>query len=286
MPKPNENLNNQLREELDDLIGNFEPGKSPDDDREENVEEEILADEVGEEEGTSGDEDLTGDENFEEEEVEAGETEEVTSEPDETPDISQELITLKEQNDRLLEQLNKMSSEREVIPTKADTPEPEPKEAEAPDFVGELDLDTLAMDKNVLNTVLNGVVQTAVTRAVEKMLVNVPQVVQTQVKYYKVLTDAVDDFYKQNEDLVPARQVVRMVTNEVVAEHPDWELPKVLDEAATKTRKLLGVVKQTTGNQEMTPGGRKPALPKKTSTRKAVKKPKLSKLEQEIAELL
>jgi hypothetical protein len=202
-----------------------------------------------------------------------------------THDFAEQMAELKKQNELLMEQINNLATPKEevvaeetLIPT---------DDGKIPDFVGELDLDMLSVDKDIMNTMLNGVVNNAVNRAVEKMLVNIPGVVSTQVKQQKRLTDAVDDFYGENEDLIPAKKVVAMNTNEVVAEHPDWTLEKVLEEAAVKTRKMLGKVKETTGKTEETNvSGRKPALPKRTSAKAKETKPSMSKLQQELAELM
>lgn len=275
------NFNEQMKKELEELFPEEIGDKSPAADEpveEEEIEEGEVAEEEGEEEEADGDEGG---------ETEEGDEEEEVAEPEEEPgeDYKAQLEALKNQNDLLLEQMNKLSAkaqEEVVEPKDKEAPAEEP---ELPDFVGELDLDTLAMDKNVLNSVLNGVVATAVNKAVEQMLVNIPGVVSAQVRQQKYLNDAVEDFYNANEDLIPARKVVAMNTNEIVAEHPDWKLDQVLEEAAKKTRSMLGIIKSAT-KTDTNESGRKPALPKKTSARRKSKKPSMTKLEQEIADLM
>jgi len=270
-------FNEQMKKELEEMFPDDGSDKSLVEDREieeEETEEREVVEEESEEEETSRDE--VG-------EMEEGEVEESVEEPE--VDYKAQFDALKNQNDLLLEQMNKLSTKtQEEVVEKEDkkTPAEEPK---VPDFVGELDLDTLAMDKNVLNSVLNGVVATAVNKAVEQMLVNIPGVVSAQVKQQKYLNDAVEDFYDANEDLIPAKKVVAMNTNEIVAEHPDWKLEQVLEEAAKKTRGMLGIIEKTT-KTETNESGRKPALPKKTSARHKNTKPSMTKLEQEIADLM
>lgn len=273
-------FNEQMKKELEELFPEEVGDKSPAAD--ESVEEEEVEEgEVVEEE--SEEEEAGGDEDGEEEEGEEEEVKEPEEEPEE--DYKAQFEALKNQNDLLLEQMNKLSTKTQEEVVEPEDKKAPAKEPEVPDFVGELDLDTLAMDKNVLNSVLNGVVATAVNRAVEQMLVNIPGVVSAQVKQQKYLNDAVEDFYDANEDLIPAKKVVAMNTNEVVAEHPDWKLEQVLEEAAKKTRSMLGIIKSAT-KADTNESGRKPALPKKTSARHKNKKPSMTKLEQEIADLM
>ncbi len=290
-------FNDQLKAELEDFLGDFEDDKSTteeptEDDKapEENSEEEVVEEEVGEEETGTGEEDSSGDprEKAPGEAVEEGEvTTPAASEAVVPAEVLAQVEALRKQNEKLLEQVNKLSTipreEGQQEPTKTDTPQ---AEGDVPDYVGGLDLDSLALDPQVLNGVLHNVVQTAVNKAVEKMLVNIPSVVQTQVKQQKTLNDAVSDFYNANEDLIPAKKVVAMFTNEVVAEHPDYSLEKVLEEAARKTRETLGIVKGLEPTTARNESGRRPALPKKPSSRTSTKKPTMTKLEQEIAELL
>ncbi len=286
------NFNEQLKEELDSMLGEgFGDDKSIDDKAEEEAEEEeVLAEETGEEEDAAGQEDSEGAEGGEEaaEGVEEEPAEESTEASAEELTVKEQLENMRLQNEKLMEQVNKLSTipqHEEVIV------EPEQKSATSeeevtPDYVGELDLDTLAMDKTLLNNVLHNVVQAAINKSVEKMLVGVPNVVRVQIAQQKRLSDAVDDFYEANEDLIPAKKVVAMFTNEVVSEHPDYQLEDVLKEAAKRARDALGLVQQVTKAAPTNEAGRKPALPKKPSSRARDTKPKMTKLEQEIAELL
>lgn len=86
-----------------------------------------------------------------------------------------------------------------------------------------------------MNALLTMVVQTAV----EGIQRSIPTLVGNMVNHQVSLRTAVNEFYKEHQDLVPHRSFVGFVANELTAQHPDWDLEKVLRETNTEARKRL-----------------------------------------------
>lgn len=73
----------------------------------------------------------------------------------------------------------------------------------------------------------------------------IPAIVKHHSALHAEITRTVDKFYTTNDDLIPIKATVSQVANQVAAEHSDWEMQKVFDEAAVRTRKMLRLVKQS-----------------------------------------
>jgi len=78
-----------------------------------------------------------------------------------------------------------------------------------------------------------------VQTAVEGIQRAIPTLVGNMVNHQVSLRTAVNEFYKEHQDLVPHRSFVGFVANELTAQHPDWDLEKVLRETNTEARKRL-----------------------------------------------
>jgi hypothetical protein len=127
-------------------------------------------------------------------------------------------------------------------------------------------------------------------QAVQRVATTLPQYVINQVQQQEVLMRATGEFYNKHQALAPFKKAVGIVTNEVVEAHPDWELPKILDEVADRSYKLLNLQRQTEVSGQAPSGApaatkKKPAFNKKSSGRRN-KPAKLSKLQKEISELI
>jgi len=185
---------------------------------------------------------------------------------EETPE--QRAARLEAQNAKLIERIEELSgaSATPAVPTPEGKPpaesKPEPKpDSAAPagtvsvapqeiavdevDFLQGRDPNDLLDNPTEFNKLLNVVyrkgVEAGVPLAMERSLLAVPQVVVSQIQRSNVMKGLVDDFYKANEDLKPVRRTVGLVANEVHSEHPDWTVQQVFDEAALRTRKVLGM---------------------------------------------
>jgi len=116
------------------------------------------------------------------------------------------------------------------------------------------------------------------------MMASIPPYVIQEIQQQQVLASAIEEFYEINEDLRSVQRTVGGVTREVIAEHSDWELEKIFDEVAKRTRKLLGMkVKEDVKKKKL----RKPALRKKVkSSRSSSSSPKLTDVEKDIQDTL
>jgi hypothetical protein len=170
--------------------------------------------------------------------------------------------------------------------------------AEIPDvdFVGNQTLDAVLDSKEGLNKMLNQVykagiafaTEQAVTKAHERTLLSLPDVVTKYVTQSAVLRNVREEFYSKNDDLKPFQSVVAHAANTISSEHPDWDVPKVLAETATTVRKALGIMQKASVTPPATPSGTNnlgPAFPTGTGGRGGAPV-SLDKLAKEVNELI
>lgn len=156
-------------------------------------------------------------------------------------------------------------------------------ELDAQDFLLDEDLDLLFSDKAKVNALLNKVVKLSVEAstniAQERVLRSVPEVVRAASQQQITINNAVEKFYKDRPHLSAFRSAVAAAATGVHAEHPDWALDKVLEEAGTRTERMLALSAE---------GKRTPAFPSTPggSPNRAPKGYKLSTLEKEILDLI
>jgi hypothetical protein len=164
------------------------------------------------------------------------------------------------------------------------------------DFVGNQTLDTVLDSKEGLNKMLNQVykagiafaTEQAVTKAHERTLLSLPDVVTKYVTQSAVLRNVREEFYSKNDDLKPFQSVVAHAANTISSEHPDWDVPKVLAETATTVRKALGIMQKASVIPPATPSGTNnlgPAFPTGTGGRGGAPV-SLDKLAKEVNELI
>jgi len=188
-------------------------------------------------------------------------------------------LSLEEQNKLLIEQIEKLSGgvpaaqvpvkkEEETLP---DVPVVDPgiKLESIPeivqDFIGDIDVDDLVSDKKLLNEVLVKVATASRENTIQTMLRAIPQIVVQQTRSQAVIKTVIDEFYDANEELIPVKKTVGAVANQIYAEEPSLSIDKVLEKAAERTRKMLGLKKTAIQNKEekVSERKRKPALVKK-----------------------
>lgn len=153
------------------------------------------------------------------------------------------------------------------------------------DFVGDLDMDDVASDSKVFNTLLNKVLQQGIVVGKklnqDSFATDVPQVVADQVSRFSQNQIMIDQFYKDNEDLINVKQVVKACATQVASENPDKGLEFVLKKAAENARKTLGF-KRPVKQKSSDPNSAAFAKQKGGQRKKAKK---ISKLQQELDEL-
>ena len=168
------------------------------------------------------------------------------------------------------------------------TPPTEKEVVTTLNFLKDINMDDVVDNADALNRVLVAVYNKATTdaesRAVEKVLRSIPQLVVNYASRHATMAETVREFYGKNPDLAPVRRTVAAVANEVASEHPDWAVSLVFDEAATRSRKLLGLKASSVVSPA---GGVTPAFVKPgASGRRKATDTGLTAVQKEIAELI
>jgi len=202
---------------------------------------------------------------------------EPTPEPEPEPEPEEE--TIEQIRERLQKTIDFYEGRSVAPPVAQPAPAPAPAPAPVPEpqiqpqeikldpvvFVSKEDVADLSDDPEklatIFNTMLNKVrldaIQQAIPLAQERTMLSVPQITAQYIKRHNAMKTLVDDFYAKNSDLKVVQRSVGMIANEVHAEHPDWQVQQVFDEAATRTRSALGLKAPVVGKQ--TAQGTKPA---------------------------
>lgn len=163
-------------------------------------------------------------------------------------------------------------------------------EAEVINFMKDFNMDELIDNPESLNKLLvvvyNKAIQDAETRTVEKVLRSIPQLVVNYASRHVSMSELVREFYDKNQDLTSVKRTVATVANEVASENPDWDVSKVFEEAATRTRRLLGIQKRDRVNPSEK--GKDPAFVSKQARarRGQIDTSQMNDLQKEIAETL
>ena len=163
-------------------------------------------------------------------------------------------------------------------------------------FVSKEDVADLSDDPEklatILNTMLNKVrldaIQQAIPLAQERTMLSVPQITAQYIKRHNAMKTLVDDFYGKNPDLKVVQRSVGMIANEVHAEHPDWQVQQVFDEAATRTRSALGLKAPVAGAKpaQGTKPAANPAFANPSQSRARGAQKKLTGIAKEIDDLI
>lgn len=146
------------------------------------------------------------------------------------------------------------------------------------------DLRDLLDDPKEFNNFLNKVYKQAITAAREQALVSIPNVVRHNVLTHMTLREAANDFYARNEDLVAHKPTVGRVFQEMIAKHPELEIPQMFEKVEEETRKRLKLVKKAQDTTTTTTQGKtNPRFPNAPGTRKGqTKAPELTDLQKEL----
>ena len=119
------------------------------------------------------------------------------------------------------------------------------------DFLGEVDLDELTMNKDALNAILNKVYIAARKEARKEaiterqgILMDIPSIVKNNIEIVTSLKKASEDFYENNPDLVPFKKVVSTVFDEIVGKDPNRSYQEILKEIGPEVRKRLDLKKE------------------------------------------
>jgi len=103
----------------------------------------------------------------------------------------------------------------------------------------EEEFDEVMKDHDSFNALLTQVFQTGAQYALR----TIPQVATAVVDSQMTMRQASNEFFDMNRDLLPHRKYVGYISNEIVAQHPDWDLPKVLEETEKEVRGRLKIAR-------------------------------------------
>lgn len=192
--------------------------------------------------------------------------------PEETPEVS----TLKAQVKILQDNYDKLLAGFGKQPDKRVEPEPPPTPEK---FVASQEDMDKALDKpEEFNSMLNKVHN----KSVESVLKVLPAVIDNMVRVQLSLRGKITDFYNTHKDLVPHKQFVGYVVNDLMGKNPNWDLDKVFTELPKEVRQRIGLKQQAEskakrgGFAPRGSGARPPATHSKEPTG----------LEEEIADLV
>jgi len=256
-------------EQVDESIPEPDPEPAPVEDSEEDAEESVDEQPVGDDSAVDDDD---------------------SGEP------VDEVMSLREQNEALLKHVESLSGQliNEKLPVMPDA-EATPKDqagalpqtpGELMNFLENTSIDDLLEDPTKFNAVLNQVskrsTDAAVQSAVRHVLSSVPELVMGYITRHSAMNRMVDDFYRENVDLVDVKQTVAAVANDVHAKNPGLSVEQVFKQSAEATRKLLGLKKQALSAAKRKPA--KPAFAKSGGARRPTAA--VTAVQQEINDLL
>lgn len=130
-----------------------------------------------------------------------------------------------------------------------------PNEVSSLDFIGQEDHIRILESKESFNALLNKVATVAYNAAVmasqERILRQIPHVVETTANQQMQIKDIVGRFYSANKDLEPYKPAVSMATIKLHNENPNMPLEEMLNKAAEETRKVLRIRPGTQARQRV-----------------------------------
>jgi hypothetical protein len=156
-----------------------------------------------------------------------------------------ELDRIKKENEDFRKQLSDMAERVAAAPQQPKlTPEQKAAADEArkklpPQIIkfipDEESFDEVMKTADGFNTLLTGVFNAAVQHSLRLM----PQVATQLVDSQITLRSTAQEFYQANPDLIPHKKYVGFVANELAAQHADWDLPTLLQNAEKEVRGRL-----------------------------------------------
>lgn len=266
-------MSKELMDEIDAFLGGDEPQAVTEP---ETGEEVVVEEPSADEPSADADDGLPEDDSAQDEPGKPAEPVEPASDNVELSELEE----LKKQNELLQARLNEAYSK----------PQP-PKEETKPavnlsddDLLMGMKFDDIIESQESFQSFLKQFMTKTVEITRENVLKDLPKTVNSLTHQQIEARKTVDTFYGEHPQLATVKPYVAQVVSTVAAEHADWELPRVLEEAAERTYKALGLKRQVEKAER-----KKPAFaPTQTGggPRGRSSDPSLSKLEQEIAELL
>lgn len=175
-----------------------------------------------------------------------------------SPDVSDEQEeTVEEKLRRRVAELEtgkafeQQEAKEEKEPVKKETKEAgDEKETELMEFVTEDEFEEMQTNPKKVNEIMLRVYQRAVADTSEKVMKEIPSIVQQSSARQVTLAEAVREFYTDNPDLRNHAQYVGYVANQLKAQNPDMDIKKVLAQTESKVREDLAITKQAKEQEE------------------------------------
>lgn len=131
----------------------------------------------------------------------------------------------------------------------------QPSEVSTLDFLGQEDHFKILENRDSFNALLNKVATVAYNSAVmaaqERILRQIPGVVETTANQQIQIKDIVGRFYASNKDLEPYKPAVSMAAIKLHNDNPNMPLEEMLNKAAEETRKVLRIHPNTQARQRV-----------------------------------
>ncbi len=187
----------------------------------------------------------------------------------------------------LLTEINRLNGL--VSPIRADVKKAETDDKkikdEVYDFIKDVDMDDLASNPVIFNQVLHEVIKRVQKQTTEQVLLNIPDVVMSQVKQQSFVKQKSDRFYSDNPDLVNVRSVVKACAEQLQQDNPEWGIDKIFKNTAAKTRETLGMSANTVNTNKEIASVEDVAFAGSKGSSKNNLKRKKSSLQRELDEL-
>lgn len=280
-----------LEQDIGALLGEDSPPEAEDESRgTEKSAETTESGESGSQDQDAGSEEETSETRSEGEQPESeGSQEEVESSEEES---ESEEDSRDAQIRELQAEVNRLSKGEATKSAEAEsetsTSQEESKSDPFDPFMGQ-DFDSIIESKESFQKWAEGLYERAKKDTHEEILKRLPETVNSYVEHQVAIRDSVNEFYRQNDDLVNYKNYVGQIANEVQGEHSDWTFDQILEETATRVRQKLGLKEKAQGKGSSSQ--RKPALSGGTKTgsskaRSGNSGEELSEVEKHIQSLL
>jgi hypothetical protein len=188
----------------------------------------------------------------------------VPATPEVIPPVAVDEVTaLKTQVTTLTELVDKLSGPKESTPTApvAETTTAPIKVVGLEDIFKDLDFDAVMESKENFMKFMIDTMTVVKEQTKQETLTAIPNVVGSFVQRQAGLRDVAMEFYSKYPELKRVKQYVGHVANEVHAEHPDWNISQVVEEAAKRTKETLNIQAAVEEGEKKETVKPKPSLP-------------------------
>lgn len=144
-------------------------------------------------------------------------------------------------------------------------------------------MEQILSDPNVFSQFVAQIQEEAVQRAVERALKDVGSIVHQTVSHQVSVSAMVSSFFRDNKDLLPYRNQVGIIANELLAQNPGMPYSQLFAQVNTEARKRLAPLLNGAKTRQTS----RPSFAGRQSTvRKVEPAPQLPPLQQEIMDLM